>query len=508
VIVEMVRIAVAAVLMVAALGKLADREASRASVVAFGVPAVAAGAVGWVLTGAELGTATALLFAPWPEWASAGALALLAIVSGAVAANLIRGRAPECHCFGRLSRGPIGWSTLARNGVLAAIAGYVAANGRQPLMFLALASVFGAAWLALTTTRRGVRGGAVAPAFSLAEAAGPGWTLARLLGRERAVLLVFSQPGCGACQALLGDLRDWHVRLGDRLTIAVVSPVSAAGAGYGSPEQIGYLGLVDPGSATASAYGVTATPSAVLIEPNGRLAAPIAQGAEEIGGLVTARFGEADSEGLARRAVILRALGGATTLGAFPLLAAACGSSQSSSTAGSQTQAKGVGRPKSLRAGGAYICRQRYALCTNAACRPSPHDPNTVICDCVVKDGYSVGLTPCSHRAPHGATLYSTFSTALVTTGVRAMTCAADVPWANCVDFPCRLDPSDASKATCQCGLVKSGPSFTFGGDCHTDTCGKTVWSGAHTTLGGPAVTAAMKRVGQPLVTPTACPKS
>ena len=65
---------------------------------------------------------------------------------------------------------------------------------------------------------------------------------------------------------------------------------------------------------------------------------------------------------------------------------------------------------------------------------------------------------------------------------------------------------NDPTKATCQCALVKRGPSFTFGGDCKTDTCGKTIWSGAHTTVGGSDINEAMKRVGQPLVLPPPCP--
>jgi hypothetical protein len=131
-----------------------------------------------------------------------------------------------------------------------------------------------------------------------------------------------------------------------------------------------------------------------------------------------------------------------------------------------------------------------------------------VICDCVVKPGYSIGLIPCARRAPRGNTLYSTFSTELVTSRIHAMTCPEHVPWANCVDSICKLDPTDPHKARCQCPLVKTGPSFTFGGDCNTKTCGKTIWSGAHSGLGGSQVTAAMKRVGQPLAFPSPCPKS
>ncbi len=515
-ILDSARILLAAVLLIGGLGKFTDRKASRAALTEFGVPAWAAGTLGWALIGAELVTATALLFGPWHAWAAVGALALLAIVSGAVAASLIRGRTPVCHCFGRLSRGPVGRSTLARNGVLAAVAAYVATSGREPALFLGFGFLFGAAWLALSTAAPRARRGTEAPRFALSDAGGTRWTLEALLEEARPVLLVFSQPGCGACQALLGDLQDWQTRLDDQLSIVVVSQSRAIHAGDAVTEQFDYRVLLDPGGTAASAYGVTATPSAVLIETNSRMTARLAQGAGEIERLVTARFDRDDSPRLPRRAAIAAAARGATTLGAFPLLAAACGSSQSSSSAGSSSQttstsqAKGAaaGRPTSLRAGGAYICQQRYALCTNAACRPSPHDPNIVICDCVVKSGYSVGLLPCSHRAPHGTALYSTFSTALVTSSSRAMTCPADVAWANCVDSPCRLDPSNPNKATCQCPLVKKGPSFTFGGDCNTNTCGKTTWSGAHTTLGGSAVAAAMKRVGQPLSAPAPCPKS
>jgi hypothetical protein len=234
-------------------------------------------------------------------------------------------------------------------------------------------------------------------------------------------------------------------------------------------------------------------------------------GAGEIAELVRTRFLADDSSRFPRRAAITRAVRGAATLGAFPLVAAACGSSKSSSRSSSSSTtstATRSARPTELHVGNAYICQQTYALCTNAPCVPSPHDPNVVICDCVVKPGYSIGLIPCAQRAPRGNTLYSTFSTELVTSGIHAMTCPEHVPWANCVDSICKLDPRDPHNARCQCPLVKTGPSFTLGGDCDTKTCGKTIWSGAHSGLGGSQVTAAMKRVGQPLVFPSPCSKS
>jgi peroxiredoxin len=495
----------AAVLVVAAVSKLTDRKASREAIVEFGVSFRAAGVLGSGLIVSELAIATAVLLDPSTTAGATAALALLAIVSAAVGASMIRGRRPECRCFGQLSRDPIGSSTLARNGLLASIAGYVAAGGHAPVLFAGLGLLSGAAWRALSPSGLRARRGDEAPGFSATDAAGAEWTLRMLLGKRRPVLLVFSHPACGACQALRPDLHDWHTRLGELLTVVVIDQAPAA-------EPAAYPVLFDPAGEVATAYGVTATPSAVLVESDGRLASAVARGAAEMEALLSARFDAGDEPRVARRTMLLRAARGATTLGAFPLLAAACGSTSSPSSATSSTSATTTNTsstsPTSVKVGSAYICLQKYALCTNAPCRPDPHNPKVVICDCVVKGGYSVGLTPCAQRAPHGSTLYSTFSTELVTGNVRAMTCGASIPWANCVGAPCKLDGDDPSKATCACPVVKTGPSFTFGGNCDTGTCGKTVWSGAHTNLGGPQVAAALKRLRQPLATPQPCPKA
>src|ERR671933_307156 len=53
---------------------------------------------------------------------------LLVFVAG-IGYNLARGRTPDCHCFGQLHSAPAGWSTLARNAVLALIAAVVVWHG-------------------------------------------------------------------------------------------------------------------------------------------------------------------------------------------------------------------------------------------------------------------------------------------------------------------------------------------------------------------------------------------
>lgn len=154
---------------------------------------------------------------------------------------------------------------------------------------------------------------------------------------------------------------------------------------------------------------------------------------------------------------------------------------------------------------GAWLCKQPYALCTTAPCQPSASDATVATCRCVVLDGYSMGYTSCQERVLDGRKLVSNFSTANVTAAFRAMTCPQDAPWANCLDMPCELDALDPALATCQCPIVESGPSFTFGGDCATDTCTSVIWSGA----APPGVTqyaAAMQCVNQAVDFPEACP--
>jgi hypothetical protein len=88
----------------------------------FGLPNRLAPALALAVPGTELLVAIAL-FVPASAYAgSAGALLLILVFTAAIAANLVRGHAPSCRCFGQLQAKPAGWSTVARNGLLAALA--------------------------------------------------------------------------------------------------------------------------------------------------------------------------------------------------------------------------------------------------------------------------------------------------------------------------------------------------------------------------------------------------
>src|SRR5262249_55415675 len=79
---------------------------------------------------AEVACAVALLRADSARWGAMVALGLLSSFTGAVAVNMMRGRHPNCHCFGQLHSSPAGWTTLSRNVGFAAVAAFVLWDGR------------------------------------------------------------------------------------------------------------------------------------------------------------------------------------------------------------------------------------------------------------------------------------------------------------------------------------------------------------------------------------------
>src|SRR3712207_6801747 len=123
------RLVLAAVFALAGVAKLSDLEGSRKAIMDFGLPAVLASPLALLLPLAELAVAAALIPASTAWWGALGALGLLVLFVVGISINLARGRKPDCHCFGQLHSAPAGWKTLARNGVLAAVAGFVLWEG-------------------------------------------------------------------------------------------------------------------------------------------------------------------------------------------------------------------------------------------------------------------------------------------------------------------------------------------------------------------------------------------
>lgn len=325
------RFALAAVFAVAGAAKLADPAGSRKSMVAFGAPALLAGPLAWLLPLAELACAIALIPAAWAAWGANGALALLALFTAGIGVSLARGRRPDCHCFGQLHSSPIGWKTVARNGALGAIAAVIVWQGPGPgalewwagldrfetaaLAFgtaLAALAVFGL-WTLVHLLRQngrlllrleaveaklgidpsakqpmplqGLPVNSAAPAFSLSDLDGGTVTLDLLREPGKPLLLVFSEPGCGACEELLPQLAGWQREHAGRLAIVPISRGEAeVNRAKSEKHQLRNM-LLQKDRETSEAYMATGTPSAVLIT-DGRIASPVALGSDAIRALV------------------------------------------------------------------------------------------------------------------------------------------------------------------------------------------------------------------------------
>jgi thiol-disulfide isomerase/thioredoxin len=331
------RLVLAGVFALGSITKLTDLRGSRAAVAGFGVPERIASPLGTLLPFAELAVALALLPAGSARDGALAAGALLLVFVAAIARSMARGEAPDCHCFGQLHSEPAGRGTLARNLVLVALAAFVAAAGwgdPGPSATawvgrlggagvvalaggLALAAVVAlTTWAVLGLLRQngrmllrieelearldptgqpapaaavahhGLPLGSPAPAFSLGGLYGETVTLESLISAETPVLLLFTDPMCGPCNALMPQISGWQREYAGALAIAVLT----RGSDQDNRAKIREHGIasvwLDDGLAVYNAYRAPGTPSAVLIDGQGRVASDVVGGVEAISGLV------------------------------------------------------------------------------------------------------------------------------------------------------------------------------------------------------------------------------
>lgn len=121
--------------------------------------------------------------------------------------------------------------------------------------------------------------GTQAPTVQLPDVNGDILDLASLRGRS--VLLLFWDTGCGYCKRMLPDLKQWegseHTELAPQLVIV----------SNGSPDASSAMGLRAPilharDRTTGHAFGAMGTPSAILLDGDGRIASALETGAPAI----------------------------------------------------------------------------------------------------------------------------------------------------------------------------------------------------------------------------------
>ena len=332
------RLLLAAVFAVAGAAKLADLAGSRTAVEGFGIPERLARPIGTLLPFAELATAVLLLPAATARAGAIAALGLLLAFSAGIAATIARGEAPDCNCFGQLHSEPVGPKTLGRNFALALVAGFVVVAGDDagPGLFEAIGDLSAGAAAALAggivvvallalglsaylqllrqhgrvllrvealegalrargipipvpapePAAAGLPVGSPAPEFSLPGLHGDTVTLASLRAAGRPVLLVFTDPGCGPCKALLPRIGQWQRQHADSLTVALISRGDAEEMRAEAAEHEVATVLSEPKRETSAAYQADATPTAVLVARDGTIGSPPAGGETAIAALV------------------------------------------------------------------------------------------------------------------------------------------------------------------------------------------------------------------------------
>jgi peroxiredoxin/uncharacterized membrane protein YphA (DoxX/SURF4 family) len=342
------RLVLGALFILAGVAKLSDLQGSRKAIIEFGLPAVLASPLALLLPLAELGVGAALIPASIAWWGALGALGLLLLFVVGISINLARGRKPDCHCFGQLHSAPAGWKTLARNGVLAAVAGFVlwagyeggagpsalswvgALSTAQLVGFLGgvlvLFLLAGQWWFLVHLLRQngrllvrleaveaslatgrsvapsqngtsvnqaeGLPVGSAAPEFSLSGLHGETLTLEALRSSGKPVMALFTDPGCGPCNALLPEVGLWQEERAHKITLALVSRGEVEENKTKASEHALKNVLLQKDWEISESYEVRGTPSAVLVSADGKVASPVAVGDEGIRDLLSYAVGE------------------------------------------------------------------------------------------------------------------------------------------------------------------------------------------------------------------------
>jgi len=344
VLILLARLVLAGVFVVSGVAKLLDLAGSQKAMRDFGLPEPLARVAGIGLPIVELAVAVLLLPAVTAPYAGWAAVVLLAAFIAGISYNLARGNTPDCHCFGQLQSEPIGTPTLIRNGVLAAVALFVGvagfAYGPGPGLLdwtqemdglawvvlvgflLTIAALAGVVWMLVHLLGQngrllvrldkieealaaadielddddedaaedafveGLPYGTPAPAFSLTGLHGEQMTLAALRAAGNQVLLIFTDPNCGPCNALLPDIGKWQRELRSKLTVALVSRGTADAYLAKSAEHGLSNVLLQQNNEVADAYQVAGTPTGLLIRADGTIGSGLAPGGDAIRKLV------------------------------------------------------------------------------------------------------------------------------------------------------------------------------------------------------------------------------
>lgn len=319
----LIRLFLAAVFIVAGVGKLLDLEGSKKSVIAFGTPEDLAKTMSIAIPFAEIIFGVCLLFVSTSWLGSVGVFLFLLVFIGGMIWQLAQGNAPECHCFGAIHSEPVSKKSLVRNTVFAFLALVLVVQGSNHGASLsdlsnenALQLIFGLATVGFlgavvfylkriseqqtqimrrieileltshegapvehehnTNPYESLPIGAPAPAFVLPDVNGAEISLENLLAGGKPALFFYVSPTCAPCEALLPEINAWQKELNEKVIFVFLS----SGKAKENIEKFGdsALILLQEHREIAENFNARWTPTAVLVNSNGAIASHLAVG--------------------------------------------------------------------------------------------------------------------------------------------------------------------------------------------------------------------------------------
>jgi peroxiredoxin len=129
--------------------------------------------------------------------------------------------------------------------------------------------------------------GSEAPSFNLDGLHAETLTLDSVRSSGKPVVLLFTDPNCGPCNALLPEVGRWQAEHQDKLTITLISRADPEENRTKAQEHGLQNVVLQEDWEVCEAYEVGGTPSAVLVRSDGTIGSAVAGGAEAIRTLVS-----------------------------------------------------------------------------------------------------------------------------------------------------------------------------------------------------------------------------
>ncbi len=323
----------ACVFGLAGAAKLFDRDGAERAFAEFGTPEVLRRPMYYLLPAAEISIAVSLLFVGSSWFAAIGALCLLAVFTLGMVFQMAKGNSPDCHCFGQIHSEPVGITSILRNLGFAVLAIILIASGRTAQGFDLVNSnrdvmvfVVGIAVISLlvavvfflkkisdqqteiirriellevvsqhegsveresvTHPHDGLPIGGHFPDFELYDVNANLISSEAIKAQHLPTLFFFVSPTCNPCKAMLPDIDGWRKELLGKVNFLFLSTGKAQ-------ENIDKFGndplrpvLLQSEREVADAVKAQWTPTAVLMDANGRVASHAAAGDAAIRKLV------------------------------------------------------------------------------------------------------------------------------------------------------------------------------------------------------------------------------